>query len=187
MGNAKSWWGNANSRPPYNLSTGYYYYRNWPKMCESVHNRYTAWPRRVARISQRGGLFWEVKTTINELDPNFHLSWIRLRRFFCQNQVISKKKVFTKIETVFPAEIRWSPKKERKVFIKIQSLLLTNFGWAPENKKIHMSGPNNNKSFITASPSQLLLPIPVGGLFSFLAQKSASKALNTCYFAYFSG
>ena len=40
---------------------------------------------------------------------------------------------------------------------------------------------------ITASPSQFLLPNPLGGLFSFLEQKSSSKALKTCYFAYFSG
>ena len=40
---------------------------------------------------------------------------------------------------------------------------------------------------ITPSPSQLLLSNPAGGLFSFLEQNSASKALKTCYFAYFSG
>ena len=40
---------------------------------------------------------------------------------------------------------------------------------------------NNDKSF------KLLLPNLVGGLFSFLEQKSAIKALKTCYFAYFSG
>ena len=29
---------------------------------------------------------------MNELDPNFHYSWIGLRRVFSENQVISKKK-----------------------------------------------------------------------------------------------
>ena len=87
--------------------------------------------------------------------------------------------VFTKIETVFPVEIRWSQKK--KFFTKIQSLWLTNFGWAPE-KKI-----STFLVQITTSPSQLLLPNPVGGLFSFLEQKSVTKALKTCYFAYFLG
>ena len=158
MGDAKSQWGNANSRPPYNLSTSYYYHRNWSKMSESVLAQ-----ARSQNFANGGRLFWEVKTTLNELDPNFHLSLIRLRQFFGQNQVISKKKIFTKIETVFPAEIRWSPKKRKKVFTEIQSLLLTNFGWAPEHKKLHMSGPFNNKSFITVSPSQLLHPNPVGG------------------------
>ena len=49
------------------------------------------------------GLFGKLEITVNELDPNFYQSWIRLRQFFCQNPVISKKKVFTKTETVFPA------------------------------------------------------------------------------------
>ena len=30
--------------------------------------------RRVARKSQRRGAFWKLKTIVNELDPNFHLS-----------------------------------------------------------------------------------------------------------------
>ena len=40
-------------------------------------------------------------------------------RFFCQNQVISKKKVFTKIQTVFPAENKWSPKKKTKKYSQL--------------------------------------------------------------------
>ena len=102
-------------------------------------------------FAKGGGLFRKLEATVNELDPNFHQSWIRLRRFFCQNQVISKKK---------------------KVF--------TNFGWTPRQK--------NSTILVqkTASPSQLLLPIPLGELFSFLEQTSALKALKTCYFAYFS-
>ena len=63
-------------------------------------------------LAKGGGLFWKLERTVNELDPNFHQSWIRLRRFFCQSQVISKKKIFTKIQTVFPAKIRRSPKKK---------------------------------------------------------------------------
>ena len=35
---------------------------------------------RVARISQRGGLFLKFNSTVNELDPNFHLVSIRLRQ-----------------------------------------------------------------------------------------------------------
>ena len=49
-------------------------------------------------------------------------------------------------------------------------------------KKLHYSGPNNGKSFATSAPQSRW-----GRLFSFLEQKSASKALKTCYFAYFSG
>ena len=103
----------------------------------------------------KGRLFSKLETTVNELDPNFSQSWIRLRRFFCQNQVISKKKVFT----------------------EIQSFFLTDFGWA----KIHFSGRNSGKFFTTSAPQ-----FRWGGLFSFLEQKSASKALKLCWFAYFS-
>ena len=39
---------------------------------------------------------------------------------------------------------------------------------------------------ITAILHNFCSPIPLGGLFSFLEQKSASKALKTWYFAYFS-
>ena len=47
---------------------------------------------------------------------------------------------------------------------------------------------NGSSGRITATPSQLRHQIPSGGgLFSFLEQKSASKALKTCDFAYFSG
>ena len=49
-------------------------------------------------------------------------------------------------------------------------------------KKLHYSGPNNGKSFTTSAPQ-----FRWGGLFSFLEQKSASKALKTRYFEYFSG
>ena len=60
--------------------------------------------------------------------------------------------------------------------------LFTDFGSVPE--------PRNSTILvqITASSSQLWLPNSFGGgLFSFLEQKSASKALKTRYFAYFSG
>ena len=49
-------------------------------------------PARSQEFAKGGGLFWKLEKTVNELDPNFHQSWIKLRRFFCQNQVISKKK-----------------------------------------------------------------------------------------------
>ena len=52
-----------------------------------------------------------------ELDPNFHQSWIRLKRFFRSKtgdfqKKNKKKQVFTKIQTVFPAKYRWSPPKK---------------------------------------------------------------------------
>ena len=64
---------------------------------------------------------------------------------------LQRKEILTKIETVFPAEIRWSPKKKG----------------LHQQKKIRFSGPNNSKSFTTSARN------PIGGLFSFLEQKSA--------------
>ena len=37
--------------------------------------------RRVARIWKRGGLFWKSEKCANDLDSNFHWSWISFRRF----------------------------------------------------------------------------------------------------------
>ena len=48
-------------------------------------------------------------------------------------------------------------------------------------KKLHHSDPNNGKSSFSAPKCRW-----GGGLFLFLEQKSASKALKMCYLAYFS-
>ena len=82
--------------------------------------------RRVARIWKRGGgLFWKTEKCANDLDPNFHCSWIsftrfarKLRRNFSESSEIqtffrpksgglqrTKKKVFTDFGTDFLAEI----------------------------------------------------------------------------------
>ena len=103
----------------------------------------------------------------------------------------------------FSAECRWSPIKKRsspkfKGFfqpqLEIQRVFLAEIRWfqkkkglhrlwvSSRTKKIHYSGPNNGKFFTTSAPKYLWW-----GLFSFLEQKSASKALKTCYFAYFLG
>ena len=74
----------------------------------------------------------------------------------------------------FSVKIRWPPKKG----LHQNSVTYPDQVWVRSTTFLVQ---------ITASPSQLLLPNPVGGLFSFLDQKSASKALKTCYFAYFSG
>ena len=84
--------------------------------------------RRVARIWKRGGYFEKSEKCANDLDSNFHWSWISFRRFVrnlrrnvsaklgnqsflsAQCWVISKKKkkkkVFAKIQSDFSAEIR---------------------------------------------------------------------------------
>ena len=62
---------------------------------------------RVARISQRegGGLFLKFDSTVNELEPNFHLVSIGLRQiqsvFLPKSSDRQKKKVFTEIQSVF--------------------------------------------------------------------------------------
>ena len=61
---------------------------------------------RVARISQRGGggLFLKFDSTVNELDPNFHLVSIGLRQIqsvFLPKSSDLQKKVFTEIQSVF--------------------------------------------------------------------------------------
>ena len=62
-----------------------------------------------------GGLFWKLESTLN---GGFSVK-IRLRRFFCQNQEISKKKVFAEIQSFFQEKNnstfwsklqRWSPR-----------------------------------------------------------------------------
>ena len=91
--------------------------------------------------------------------------------------MIPKKKVFTKIETVFSPEIGNS-----NGFSAQEQVI---------SKKKKNSSPKLGRFFsadITATPSQLRLPNPFGeGLLSFFEQKSASTALKTCDFAYFSG
>ena len=99
-------------------------------------------------------------------------------------QVISKKrKVSTQNQT------RFSGRNQKfKVFFWPKSgdfqkkKALHRLWVSSRTKKLHYSGPNNGKFFTTSAPKSLW-----GGLFSFLEQKSASKALKTCYFAYFSG
>ena len=71
--------------------------------------------RRVARIWKRGGgggggLFWKSEKSANNLDPNFHSSWISFTRFVRKlSRNISES---SEIQTFFPPKIRWSPKKK---------------------------------------------------------------------------
>ena len=79
--------------------------------------------RRVARIWKRGGLFWKTEKCANDLDPEFSLVLNQFHTicpktetkflgklenskvFSAQKQVLSKKKVFTELETDFSARI----------------------------------------------------------------------------------
>ena len=69
--------------------------------------------RRVARIWKRGGLFWKSEKSANDLDPNFHCSWIRITRFVRKlRRILSES---SKIQTFFQTKNRWSPKKKRSL------------------------------------------------------------------------
>ena len=136
--------------------------------------------------------------------------------FFRPKQVVSKKKkkVFTEIQTDFPAKIGNSnvfsaqkqvvSKKKRsspkfRLIFRPKSEILTFFppktGGLQKKKvftEIQTDFPakiGNSNAFsgrITTCTSQLRHPISFkGGLFSIFHQKSASKAPKTCDFAYF--
>ena len=69
----------------------------------------------VRRILKRGGLFWKSEMCANDLDSNFHWSWMsrkarKFKAFFCPKsgdlKKKKKKKVFAKIQSDFSAEIR---------------------------------------------------------------------------------
>ena len=88
------------------LTVAHFHFENfpWPYPQSIAQLQFsTSLSSSVARISQKGGGggFWKLETSVNELDPNFHQSWIRLRWFFCRNQVISKKKVFAPESAIF--------------------------------------------------------------------------------------
>ena len=69
--------------------------------------------RRVARIWKRGGgLFWKSKKCANDLDPNFHCSWISFTRFV--RKLRRNFSESSEIQRFFPLKIRWSPKRKKK-------------------------------------------------------------------------
>ena len=105
--------------------------------------------RRVARIWKRGGLFWKSEKCANDLNPNFHCSWIsftrfvwKLRRNFSESSEIQrffppksgglqkkKKRSSPKLRLIFwpKSEIQrfFRPKsgglQKKKVFVKIEA------------------------------------------------------------------
>ena len=68
------------------LTVAHFHFENftWPYSQSNAQLQFsTILSSSVARIPQRqGGLFWKLETSVNELDPNFHQSWIRLKRLF---------------------------------------------------------------------------------------------------------
>ena len=68
--------------------------------------------------------------------------------------------------------------KKKKIFAEIESVfLLSKIMWLQHQIQVE----------ITSGPWRILVPIPIGGLFSVFEHKSASKEQKTGYFAYSSG
>ena len=112
--------------------------------------------RRVARSWKRGGggLFWKSEKSANDLDPNFHCSWISFTRFVRKlrrrNLNVFFQSVSSSVKTFFfffwrPPEFgrkkrlnfRFRPKiqsqfrclqKKKKVFTKIETDFWAKFG-----------------------------------------------------------
>ena len=124
---------------------------------------------------EKGGrLFWKSETTVSDLDPNFYCSWIRFKRFIRNwDGFFGRNRKFKRFFRPKTGDLQ----KKKTVFTEIE----TDFSAEIRNS-------NGFSGWITATPWQLLHPNSFGrGLFSFFEQKSASKALKTCDFAYFSG
>ena len=92
-----------------------------------------------------GGLFWKSEKCANDLDSNFHWSWINFRRFV-QNlrRNVSES---SEIQRFFPPKIRWSQKKKKKKVFrqnsewifgqnpKFKAFFRPKLGWSPKKKK----------------------------------------------------
>ena len=85
-----------------------------------------------AFVKGGGGLFWKVKTTVSDLDPNFPLLLNQIEAVFCPKPGdLQKKKVFTEIETNFSAEITNSNSFSGRIAATTSLLRLPNlFGGA---------------------------------------------------------
>ena len=107
------------------------------------HGKVGSEDRRIAMIWKRGGLFWKSEKCANDLDSNFHWSWINFRRF--ARNLRRNVSESSEIQRFFPPKIRWSPKKKKKVFAKIRSDFLAKseiqsffppkISWSPKKKK----------------------------------------------------
>ena len=77
---------------------------------------------------EKGVLFWKSEKSANDLDPNFHWSWISFTRFV--RKLRRNFSESSEIQTFFPPKIRWSPKKKlkKKVFTEIETDFLVEIG-----------------------------------------------------------
>ena len=152
--------------------------------------------RRVARIWKRGGLFWKSEKCAYDVDSNFHWPWISFRRFV--RNLRRNVSETSEIQRFFPRKIRWSPKKKKKGLRQNSEWF---FGRNPkfkgffrpklgdlQKKKKKKKKKVFSKIFLPSFASSNVWGGALfvwGGLFSIFHRKSASKAQNTCVFAYF--
>ena len=89
-------------------------------VCRTRRMRLVFASRHVARIWKRGGgLFWKSEKCANDLDWNFHWSRSSFRRIV--RKLSRNFSESSEIQRFFPPKLRWSPKKKKKVFTKIES------------------------------------------------------------------
>ena len=93
---------------------------------------------------EKGGPFWKSEKCANDLDPNFHCSWISFTRFV--RKLRRNFSESSEIQSYFPPKIRWSPKKKKKkrsspklrLIIRPKSEIQTFFPpkirWSPKKK-----------------------------------------------------
>ena len=91
------------------------------------------WVQARSQDLEKGGLFRKSEKSENNLDPNFHCSWIRITRFVPPKNKWSPKKkkssspklslIFrprSEIQTFFPPKDKWSPKKKKRSSPKLR-------------------------------------------------------------------
>ena len=96
-------------------------------------------------LEKGGGLFWKSEKCANDLDSNFHWSWISFRRFVWNlRRNVSES---SEIQSFFSPKVGWSPQKKKKkksspkfrvIFwpkSEIQRFFLLKIRWSPKKKK----------------------------------------------------
>ena len=113
---------------------------------------------------EKGGLFWKSKKCANDLDSNFHWSWISFRRFV-QNlrRNVSQS---SEIQSFFPPKVGWSPKKKKRSSPKFrvifrpksefQRFFPPKIRWSPKKKQ--RSSPKFRVIFRPKSEIQRFFP-----------------------------
>ena len=151
-----------------------------PKKKKKGLRRNWAWffgrsPKFKGFFRPKSGVSEKKKKVFAEIEPDFSAKVRNSKVFSALNQVVSEKKkqVFAEIEPDFSAQIRNSKafSAQNQVVFKKKGLR-RNWAW--------FFGPNPKSKRLRGG-----LFSYGGGLFSIFHKKSASKALKTCDFAYF--